>query len=190
MISLPPSQIARLSSLGVVILSEILSPGVHLTIPGVRNVLQGWIAHGDVAAVWLTLQSRIPTVHNRMSSESFPTGLRDWLLRWVQQQRGLSVSRAVRRQGFCRQTGSAGHVCFWVTIQETSFAGCLQRPCSHDLGSTMRQPWQRVHFFGAVASAAWDFGPKSFSSSCSACTFCFLCCLRACSLIPCEGQLE
>ena len=48
------SQIARLSSLGIVILSEVLSPGFDLNSSIVRNVLRGWIAHGDEAAVWMT----------------------------------------------------------------------------------------------------------------------------------------
>ena len=47
-------QIARLSSCGVVMLSVFLSPTYDLNSSTVRNVLRGWIAHGDVAAVWLT----------------------------------------------------------------------------------------------------------------------------------------
>ena len=47
-------QIARLSSLGIVILSEALSPGFDRNSSIVRNVLRGWIAHGDIAAVWMT----------------------------------------------------------------------------------------------------------------------------------------
>ena len=35
-------------------LSEVLSPGVDLNSSIVRNVLRGWIAHGDVAALWIT----------------------------------------------------------------------------------------------------------------------------------------
>ena len=41
------SQVARLSSLEIVILSEVLSPGFDLNSSIVRNVLRGWIAHGD-----------------------------------------------------------------------------------------------------------------------------------------------
>ena len=48
------SQIARLSSLGIVILSEVLSPGFDLNSSTVRNVLRCWVAHGDIAAVWMT----------------------------------------------------------------------------------------------------------------------------------------
>ena len=48
------NQIARLSSCGVVILSEFLSPNFDLNSSTVRNVLHGWIAHGDVAVVLLT----------------------------------------------------------------------------------------------------------------------------------------
>ena len=51
------NQIARLSSRGVVILSEFLSPNVDLNSSTVRNVLRGWIAHGDATAVWLTQPS-------------------------------------------------------------------------------------------------------------------------------------
>ena len=47
------NEIARLSACGVVILSEFLSPNFALN-STVRNVLRGWIAHGDVAAVWFT----------------------------------------------------------------------------------------------------------------------------------------
>ena len=48
------SQIARLSSLGIVILSEVLSPGFDLISPVVRDVSCGRIAHGDMAVVWMT----------------------------------------------------------------------------------------------------------------------------------------
>ena len=48
------SQIARLSSLGIVVLSGVLSPGFDLNSSIVRNVLRGWITHGDLAAVWMT----------------------------------------------------------------------------------------------------------------------------------------
>ena len=36
------------------ILSEVLSPGFDLNSPIVRNVFRGWIAHGDVVALWIT----------------------------------------------------------------------------------------------------------------------------------------
>ena len=49
------NKIARLSSCGVVILSEVLSPDFDLNSSTVRNVLRGWIAAGDIAAVWMTL---------------------------------------------------------------------------------------------------------------------------------------
>ena len=42
-----------LSSCGVEILSEVLSPDFDLNSSTVRNVLCGWIAHGDIAAVWM-----------------------------------------------------------------------------------------------------------------------------------------
>ena len=38
----------------MVILSEVLSPGFDLNSSIVRNVLRGWIAHGGIAAVWMT----------------------------------------------------------------------------------------------------------------------------------------
>ena len=47
-------QIARLSSLEVVMLSEVLSPGFDLNSAIVRNVLRSWIALGDVAVLWIT----------------------------------------------------------------------------------------------------------------------------------------
>ena len=47
-------QIARLSSLGIVILSEVQSPAFDLNSSIVRNVLRGWIGHGDITAVWMT----------------------------------------------------------------------------------------------------------------------------------------
>ena len=49
------NKIACLSSCGVVILSEVLSPDFDLSSSTVRNVLRGWIAAGDIAAVWMTL---------------------------------------------------------------------------------------------------------------------------------------
>ena len=47
-------QIARLSFSGIVILGEVLSPGFDINSSIVRNVLRGWIAYGDIAAVWMT----------------------------------------------------------------------------------------------------------------------------------------
>ena len=58
----PGSQISRLSSLGVVLLSEVLSPGIDLNSSIVCNVLRGWIAHGDVARVWVTQPLSLSTV--------------------------------------------------------------------------------------------------------------------------------
>ena len=50
------NQVARLSSLvEVVILSEKFAPGIDLSSSVVRDVLRGWIAHGDVAGVLMTL---------------------------------------------------------------------------------------------------------------------------------------
>ena len=51
------NQTTRLPSCGVVILSEFLSPHFDLNSSAVRNVLRGWIAFGDIAAVWMTLTS-------------------------------------------------------------------------------------------------------------------------------------
>ena len=48
------NQVTRLSSCSVVIQSEVFSPNFDLNSSAVRNVLRGWISHGDVAAVWLT----------------------------------------------------------------------------------------------------------------------------------------
>ena len=48
------SQIARLSSLGIVVLSGVLSPRFDLNSSVVRNVLRGCISHVDIAAVWMT----------------------------------------------------------------------------------------------------------------------------------------
>ena len=48
------SQVARLPSLRVVILNEVLSPDFGLNSSIVRDVLRGWIAHGAIAAVWKT----------------------------------------------------------------------------------------------------------------------------------------
>ena len=62
------NQIARLSSFGVVILSEVLSPGFDLNSPIVRYVLRDWIAHGDVAAVWMTRPLALSTVSCRLEA--------------------------------------------------------------------------------------------------------------------------
>ena len=48
------SQIARLSSFGIVVLSGALSPDFDLNSSTVCNVLRGWITHGNIAAVWMT----------------------------------------------------------------------------------------------------------------------------------------
>ena len=56
------SQIARLSSLGIVVKSGVLWPGYHLNSSVVRNVLRGWITRGDIAAVWMTQPSAMSTV--------------------------------------------------------------------------------------------------------------------------------
>ena len=56
------SEIAHLSSLGVVILSEVLSPVFDLNSSIVCNVLRGWILHGDIAAVWMSQPLALSTV--------------------------------------------------------------------------------------------------------------------------------
>ena len=55
-------QISRLSSLGIVVLSGVLSPDFDLNSSTVRNVLRGWITHGDIAAVWMTQPFALSTV--------------------------------------------------------------------------------------------------------------------------------
>ena len=55
-------QIARLSSSGIVVLSGVLSPGFDLKSSLVRDVLRGWIGHGDIAAVWMTQPLTLSTV--------------------------------------------------------------------------------------------------------------------------------
>ena len=74
------NQIARLSSLGIIILSEVLSPDFDLNSSTVRNELRGWIALGDVAAVWLTqpLTSSTAACKSMSSTECcwFPRGAR------------------------------------------------------------------------------------------------------------------
>ena len=52
------NQIACLSSLGVVILSDILSPGFDLASPVVRDVLHSWSAHGDA---WIKAEPQAST---------------------------------------------------------------------------------------------------------------------------------
>ena len=78
------SQISRLSSCGVVILSEFLSPNFDLNSSTVRNVLRGWIAHGDAAAVWMTqalMSSTSACLFENMSSSKCC-----WFLRGAQQR--------------------------------------------------------------------------------------------------------
>ena len=40
--------------LGIVVSSRVLSPDFDLDSSTVRNVLRGWITHGDIAAAWMT----------------------------------------------------------------------------------------------------------------------------------------
>ena len=47
-------QIARLSSLGIVVLSGVLSPDFDLNSSTVPTCLVVWVTHGDIAAVWMT----------------------------------------------------------------------------------------------------------------------------------------
>ena len=56
------NQIARFSSLGVAILSTVLSPGFDLNSNVVRCVLRDWIAHGDETALWMTRPLALSTV--------------------------------------------------------------------------------------------------------------------------------
>ena len=44
------------------VLSEVLSPDFDLNSSTVRNVLRGWITHGDIAAVWMTQPFALSTV--------------------------------------------------------------------------------------------------------------------------------
>ena len=88
-------QIACLSSLGLVILSDILSLGLDLSSLVVRTVLRSWIALGDVLAVRMTLPF---VLLEAMSDVSTAVRLLCWTFRRAQQF-GLSVSCAVRQQG-------------------------------------------------------------------------------------------
>ena len=80
---------------GVVILSEFLSPNFDLNSFTVRNVLHGWIAHDDVAAVWLTQPSTSSTA---VSSQNMSSSKRCRFPRGAYQQYGSSVFRALYRQ--------------------------------------------------------------------------------------------
>ena len=90
------NQIARLSSCGVVILSEFLSPDFDLNSFTVRNVLRGWIAPGDVAAVCFDSPTNI--VYCRVSSQNMSSSKRSWFLRGAHQQYESSVFRALCQQ--------------------------------------------------------------------------------------------
>ena len=55
-------QIAPLSSLGIVVLSGVLNS------TAVRNVLRGWITHGDIAALWMTQPLALSTVSSLLEA--------------------------------------------------------------------------------------------------------------------------
>ena len=119
------SQIARLSSLRIVILSEVLSPGFDLDSSFVRKVLRGWIAHGDIAAVWVTQpltsstaacllnachQANVVGFYAELSSVTH----RQSLVHWTS-------------NNFVFQQGTSGFVRFWLTVQETFYAVLCQK---------------------------------------------------------------
>ena len=112
------NQIAPLSSMDFVILSESFAPGIDLSSSVVRNVLRGWIAHGDAAGVWMTLSFATVLAKPHESTavcllEACHQAGRYWLFRGTQQQHHLSGTREVRQQTFCHQIVTAGP---WVLL--------------------------------------------------------------------------
>ena len=123
------SQIARLSSLGVVILSEVLSPGFDLNSPIVRNVLRGWIACGGIAAVWMTQPLALSTVVWKLFNKR----------KLLVSLRSSTATRLVSLLCFSKCWWMC--VCFWLADQETFYAVLCQRSGTLEAGSTLWQLW-------------------------------------------------
>ena len=111
------SQITRLSSLGVVILSEVLSHGFDLNSPVVRNLLRGWIARSDTAAVWMTQPLALSTASCLLETCQQANVAGFFAER--QKQHDSSAFRALCRQSLCVSASAGGCVCFLLTDQET-----------------------------------------------------------------------
>ena len=114
----------------MVILSELLSTDFELNSSTVRNVLRGWIAHGDIAAVWM--------------AEPLTSSTAVCLLKTCHQANfvgfcaDLNSDTTVSLSGivFCQPACSSGYVCFWPTVQETFHAVLCQRSSALEAGST------------------------------------------------------
>ena len=150
-------QIARLSSLGIVILSEVLSPGFYLKSFIVRNVLRGSIAHGDTAAVWMTRpltsstaachQANVVGFYAELCSDSHRQSLVHWATNNIDFQQvpvdlcafGLqfqkrftlfSVNVPVHLQ-LARRCDDSGHVCSRSGKTHRQLGSCFQNRFSH-----------------------------------------------------------
>ena len=106
------SQIARLSSLRVVMLCEVLSSVFDFNSTIVRNVLRGWIAHGDVAVLWITQPLAFSTGGSMSTSE------RCWFLRGAPQRHDSAVFCALCQQEPCLSVSADGHVCFGLLFRK------------------------------------------------------------------------
>ena len=171
------NQIARLSSCGVVILSEFLSSYFVFNSSTVRNVLRGWIAHGDVAAVCLTepLTSsaaaclfetchqarsssaiRIVSLSSIVSTVTLSFSRYQWICAFRKRFMFFSVNVPVRLK-LARRCNNFDHVCSFSGKAHRQLGFCFQDRFLH---RTHRVRYARF------------------------------CCSRTCSLVPCQGQLD
>ena len=121
--------------LGIVVLSGVLSPGFDLYSSIVRNVLRGWITHGDIAAVWVTQPLALSTVSCLL--EACQQANVVWSLRGTPQRHGSSVVCALCQQKPCLSASAGGFVRFWLPTQETFDVVFSQRSSAFEAGSTV-----------------------------------------------------
>ena len=146
------NQIARLSACGVVILSEFLSPIFDLNSSSVRNVLRGWISHGDVAAVWLT--------QPLTSSQNMSPSRRCCILRGAHQltnrQSFEQCVRNVEDSSFRVRPSCLSRFCpLWIQQRSQSSRGCWWcKAMPYFLGLS----WVTLSVSGIGMCAAWNTG--------------------------------
>ena len=105
-----------------------------------------------------------------MPSGSLPASWRCWVLRGAQQQRGPSVSRAVRQHEFCRETGYLW-TCVLLAYRSRRITMVTVKrsyACDATTVATFAP-------FLAIRIGSWSPSSKVIPPSCSPRTFCDCC---------------
>ena len=181
------NQIAPLSSCGVVILGEFLSSNYDLKSSTVRNVLRGWIAHGDVAAVWLaqTSTSFAATCLLKTCHEAHVVGFyAEHIHNTVSQSFEHCVNGAF---GF--QQAPVDMCAFGFPFRKRFMLFSVNVPVHLKLVRRCKNFGHVCSFSGkAHRQLGFCFQDRFLHRTPS--SICKICCSCTCSLVPCQGQLD